>query len=553
MKRHFQAANWFIKQRKITQALAIYQRMIKRCHRDQQKQIIQNAYSTLDRQEFFQFLHFARTNAEPQYIDNITFELLKKEYLAAKNLGEKQHKALVDQLVPMMNEFKDDVLATIIAWRYFNFRQYHQAIDWFDMAYTWNSMNDDVRYGLMLSLEKTKQYDQLLTVFNRFKKPSERLKEIAARAYKTKAWQAYNQGDYKSAQKYADKSRQLSGDDIEIEALNAWITSKQGRHKASARLFEHLYQKTGKRIYAKSYVLEQAKADKSVLPAKARQLGGAILEEYKIFTGREFYNRKLFLSAYKIAPAEFPDLVNINSPFFQVGGGFRSKSGIAGTSRLDITKLPAFTAAYTFNGDQVVSFNVSRISLYSGGLSACNTEMGVFLGKKAIKDRFGLSKKLTDFYIEGICKAVGFHLDKQHLSEAVELNISYKKDGWFSPFISVGSTPIGGAVSPLPTFSVGFNQQAGFGYWGVESYSRSVRQSILSYTGIQAPYVKDVTEENKKLIQQFLQSPFVNNNFTQNEKNTIQSKLSSPYTQFISNYIASKKGKDVIQKSLHLT
>jgi len=503
LKWHFQTVENLVKQRKTAQSMALYQQVIKRCHAGQRKQLIQHAYRYLNRQDFSRLLDYASIYMGENQVNKVFYNVLKKEYLTKKARNKTQNQALVSELAPLVNIFKDDRLATIIAWRYFDFGQYSKSIEWFSTARNWNLKNEEALYGLMLGLEKTRQYERLLNVFNRFKSPSKKLKQIAARVYKVKAWQAFEQGHYKQARYFTDKVRQLSGEDVEITELTAWVASRQGQYKAAARLFEQLYQETGQRQYAKAAVREWAKVDKSLLTVKARQFKGVLLQEYKKFQSRALYNRKQFLSAYKLTKNEFPDLVNIDSLFLQLGGGFRSKSGIAGTSRLDIIKAPMFTVSYTANGDQQLSFTASRVSLYSGGLSPCNTEIGVFPGLGSIGQNTQYSQNMVQ-QLSAECQAQGFSLNKQKLDDAVEMVFSYRKSGMLSPFFSLGTTPVGGAVSAEPTFNLGFTQQERFGFWGLEGYSTPVRQSILSYTGIKAPYIRKIkSTTGKQLLQQY--------------------------------------------------
>jgi len=474
LNQQLQQAEKASKNKQIKAALAIYHRIIRTCSLEKRREALRKALSVLHHRDLIKLVQFSKPYISSQFIDNVLFVYFKKEYLNNKNLDSNKHRQSVKRLAGWVEKYNDDKLATVFGWRFYTLKEHQQAVYWFKKAYSWNRENSDAVYGLILSLEQQREYEQLLKVVSGLQHPSKKIRAIAARVYKARAWNAYNLRVIQDSQRYTDKARQLIGKaDMEIIELYAWIANYKKQYKKSALLFYRLYQQQKDNKYARDYIQAQSRVNRQQLEENVKKAGGALLDEYKKFHARELYYRKQFQSAYKLAPSEFPDLVNIDTPYLGVGGGFRNKSGQAGTSRLDIFKLPSSTVSYTVNGNHKFSLSVSRVSLYSGRLNWCDTPIASFPSSQFAQSCYS--------------KAVS-QLPEQRLNNAVEVEMFYRKDGWLSPFVAVGTTPIGGKITPAPTFRFGFDKQEKFGYWGIETYSQSVRQSVLSYTGISDPY-----------------------------------------------------------------
>ncbi len=71
--------------------------------------------------------------------------------------------------------------------------------------------------------------------------------------------------------------------------------------------------------------------------------------------------------------------------------------------------------------------------------------------------------------------------------KAVAYDLSYSMDGGFNPFFSVGLSP-DGPVGRVLTFRGGLTQQMSWGNFRLEGFSQPVKESILSYTGMNDPY-----------------------------------------------------------------
>jgi tetratricopeptide (TPR) repeat protein len=471
------SAEAYLKSSQPSKAVDIYNDLIVECPDKSRMQVLENARLRLDYQNFNQLLELSSHYLPSMYLDHIKYAVLKDRYLGNKQPNSEEQKLAVTGIADLVQLFKDDNLATVIGWRYFDLKEYEKAQDWFKKAILWNSENENALYGQILSLENVGEYDQALAIYLSVTNPSSQIKSVAASILKAKAWQNFDRNQLRRAAENVSQAQKINGSDSEILELRAWIAKQSGQYDKAAKLFDELYQQSPSSKYARAYIQSQVQVDRSLLTRKAEQAGGELLDVYNQFHGQELYDRKQFQSAYKLAPDTFPKLENIDSPSVDVGGYVRYKSGEDGLGRVDLFKAPVATGSYTVNDNHTFKLSLSRVQLYSGSPSKCVSSIGSLApnGTLALGGQAG-------------CGANTPFSPTQQLNDAVELDFSYRKDGWFSPFVNLGSTPIGGIIAPAVTFDAGFIHQADFGNWELEAYSQPVRQSILSYTGIHDPY-----------------------------------------------------------------
>lgn len=150
-------------------------------------------------------------------------------------------------------------------------------------------------------------------------------------------------------------------------------------------------------------------------------------------------------------------------------------------------RMPVAGFSHTVFGNHTFKLSVSRVELYSGSPVACQSNIGVL---PSLSDEGPIKTicRKVDKQLSGTKWQEIFFSPTKRLDHGLEIDFSYRKDGWFSPFVNLGSTPIGGVIAPALTFDVGFVQQTDYGHWRLEGYSQPIRQSILSYTGVRDPY-----------------------------------------------------------------
>ncbi|MDO8845184.1 cellulose synthase subunit BcsC-related outer membrane protein [Methylicorpusculum sp.] len=453
--------------------LSIYETILQECQNTAFRMTtLDKARTVLDYEDFMQLAEIGRSYLLGDYVDRLEYEWLKDDYLNQQKSDLNVQQQSFEQLTHWVEHFNDDNIASLIGWRFFDLKDYPNAQLWFEKAAKWNPSNENARLGQALSFEKQGELNKALAITEASDNADIEIQKIVARIYKAKAWQEIDANNPIAASGYVQHAEAATGSDAETQELNAWIANNSGDYKKAAQLFDGLYQQNPSKNYASAYVQNQAQVSRDLLEKKARQEGGLLFDEYKNFHAQELYYRKQFLSAYQLAPDLFPDLANIDSAYIDAGAYGRHKSGEDGLGRLDLLRLPVVTGSYTVGGVHNFKLSLSRIGLHSGSPGFCRSAIGSL-----------------DPTLNG-CKSPFSPTEK--LSEALEIDFLYRKDGWFSPSIRLGSTPISGVVDPAITFDVGFIQQTQSGHWGLNVYSQPVRQSILSYTGIRDPYANQL-------------------------------------------------------------
>lgn len=474
--RQWRLAEQEVREHNVARAVSRYRDLIRRCDTPLAGRTLEYARSILAVGDFIDLAEFARTYLSPEVVDKQVYIALKTDYLNESANSPQEPSALLQAKTV---QFRDRQTATVIGWRYYNRNDYSRALDWFRRAEAWNGQGYDALLGQVLCLEKLKDYRRLIGRYEDIARPTAEIRAAAARAYKAMAWRHYDRQQWLQASSHVERARSIVGEDEEIMTLTAWIALKAKRLPAAAQMFERLYRQFPTKEHAQAYVLAQSQIGRKELIHKVEQYDGILAEEYRRFHARELYRRKQFQSAYLLAPDEFPALANIDSAYLDLEGGAQHRSGEEGRSHLDLYRLPSLTASYTVGGNHQFALNLSRIALYSGDLRHCASEIGGFPDT-----RFAVSCRQL---------ARNQRLPEQRLEHALEVEFSYRKDGWFSPYASLGSTPIGGEIDPAATFRLGFVQQTGYGNWGMEAFSRPVRQSLLSYVGTEDPYQGKLT------------------------------------------------------------
>ncbi len=148
------------------------------------------------------------------------------------------------------------------------------------------------------------------------------------------------------------------------------------------------------------------------------------------------------------------------------GAGFRVKSGDDGLDRLRVTHLPAIRSTLVFGdrGQQSLTLGVNALSL----------DAGEFHGGRL----FGAA--------DSTLEPRRFATETDTL---VEPSLAYRLEkGDRAYFAEIGTTPIGAEISATAIGAVGIDWQGDRAAAGLQGFSESVKESLLSYTGMTDPH-----------------------------------------------------------------
>lgn len=418
---------------------------------------------------------------------------------AINNKDSQQVEQLLARIIAQMIKHQDAKLANELGWYYLP-QDHLAAIDWFENSLIWSPNKIESSLGLVYALERNNQLTLAVNYAEQYA-ANKKMKPILGHLLLTVATQLYDQGLYSKSFKQLKKARLYLAHQQTADELQAWLLWKTQQSQEALQIAkrysknsEAMRQLVGEIYLQQSWNLLANKDNQQAYGAllSAEAILGKTKESHKLRSWLNYkrakpsenytdlYYRKEFLAAYNYKPdasiqkeilPSGDKLKNIDSTFLDLGMLYRSKSGHKGTSRLDIFTAPLFGAGAIFAHIHEFNFYVFRTNLSSGQLGQQDCRQIGTIGL----DRSGVSKPC-------------FNAFNNHESNLFSLQFEYHKSGWFSPYLTIGSTPIGGVVSPTIVWTVGFRQQWQQGYWELKGFSSSVRQSILSYTGMSDPY-----------------------------------------------------------------
>ena len=325
---------------------------------------------------------------------------------------------------------------------------------------------DNHLLGLAQTLVDLQKKKEALDLLNGYAKPLPNAAlGLKARLQRELAQELYDRGDYKAAEDMLKPALRISPNDPDLRELRGWIFYKQDRTEEALDIF--------KKLYEESPTVKNAQA---ILIALDRT--GRLDETWKfidVLANKDSQPDILHLAAQKYAAdgrfitaaqtQSFPEdcFFNCDRPWFEVDPYYLHKKGDEGTSRLSQYVLPAYLHWPVLRGGKITAGITTRV------LDAGNSGDQPYVGS---------------FYnsLENPALPIGDFITKRTVWQPL---VSYKKEGRIGYRMSLGTTPIGGPIAPLPTFKFQAQEQ---GNWRFNVTQSSVKQSLLSFIGQEDPY-----------------------------------------------------------------
>jgi len=355
--------------------------------------------------------------------------------------------------------------AEALAWIYYGEGRAELAKSWFSRALSLDSSDASASYGLAL-IDRNQGHLSEAKARALGTPQDPKMRALVQQIYTQEAGESYNRKQYWKCLDFLAQAQALGPLTADQRMLRAWTHFELDQYQESAREFEALYRQRHQLISAEGLFYSLQRLDRlDRAGTLAQELGGPLDVLVRNQQAREYYYRTLFLAAEAEAPDLYPALKNIDSPNLDVGVSARQKSGQSGLSSLQETRLPFGGGGIVFAGVNNLNVQISQLSLDSGPLAA-NSLVGTY---------------------PKVPKPYAF-APTTYLGGLTEINLFFSHQGWFTPYVELGTTPIGGPVSILPTGRLGFLQQVDSGNWGLSIFNKSNTESILSYTGIRDPY-----------------------------------------------------------------
>ena len=352
---------------------------------------------------------------------------------------------------------------TLLAWQKFNAKDYRGAAELFSRLLRMQPDNKAYALGLGYCRLNSGEVDTALQPIEELNIPDDNeTLALKKRVYEIKANKAYNNRKWRQAADNFEKVLSIDPQDEDAKQLLAWTRYHQSRYAESRSLMEQTYEsnKTPEKAAQLFDIYAGTQAEKEAY-GLAEDLSLNSQPGMKNLAADFYFNHRAPVTAAHTANNPDKCYFNASSPRLEAFLYHRNKDGDSGFSELEETALP-ITAVLPAKVGKIWSFSVTPKYLSSG-----NAPDQPFAGR---------------YY-----KFLDGTPQKNDLEDSLYVwqpDIGFEKEGRISTSIHVGSTPFNGAVDPTPTFDLKFSGSK----WFVDVHRWNVKDSILSYTGLEDPY-----------------------------------------------------------------
>ncbi len=372
----------------------------------------------------------------------------------------------ISRLVGQATDKRSAPLATQVGWAYFNKQEYSSAGVWFNQALEWNAGSGEAAYGLALSKFREGDLSSAEAIANFRVNSYPKMKTLLGDIYSRRGTEAYEQKNYDQSLEFfnrASANRSLSRNEQIIVAWDLYYTKQ---YEASAQRFQELYRANPDSVSAQGAYAALTKLkqyDKLDGLAKA---GGPIRKMYYTYNAKDYFSANLFIAAADSGGAKvYPILTNVTTPSVAGGVGYRTKSGSEGEGQLAVTTAAIQGQVFPAN-KFMLSASLAVLHLDSGDLG-----LGANVGT-----------------VPEVVTYTPYNFKPTTEVDAYDFNIRLEYQDWISWYLEFGMTPINGPLQPRPTGKGGLIWRDTKGYVQGEIYSKSNKESMLSWVGMVDPY-----------------------------------------------------------------
>lgn len=344
------------------------------------------------------------------------------------------------------------------SWDYYNKGDFEKAYEGFGELYRLRPDSKDYVFGLVNAMVKTKRLKEALGLIHAAKSRDKRLGAMEADVYAAKASIEYEGKLYQEAEADFKSVLALKPGDRGARTLLGWTIFHQGRYDEARQIFMRLYGESAEPSLAEAILLAYRKSgDRPGADAFAETLANSSNEGQRKAAADYYYDCGMPVKAARTWDKPGTCYYKADAGSVEISSIHRAKSGDAGLSKLDETVFPV-TYSHVGDGGIRFDYSIKAIRLSSG--SAPDKPLAGSYYNQEQKN-----KLITSLWTE----AVEFKADKEGMR-------GYE--------FSIGSTPLIAPVSPMPTFSA----VAWESDYKISAHQESVKDSILSYAGLNDPY-----------------------------------------------------------------
>jgi tetratricopeptide (TPR) repeat protein len=358
--------------------------------------------------------------------------------------------------------------ATAVGWAEFQRKDYDSAAMWFEQAISWDTSLGEPYYGLALTKFTTGDTTQAEAIAGYRTNSYPKMRTLMGDILVRRGMEDYEAKQYANTIEALNKASNYRPLSRNERIIQGWSYYYIHDYQSSANIFERLYRSQPDKPSAEGlYAALSRLKDWKRLEQIAGEVPGPLNHIYMTYDTERYYKSGLFVAAYDSNPKAYPALANIDAPSIGVGFEYANKSGQAGESQLITARAPVVQAKFSPANRVTISGEVARLILKSGTPSD-----GALIGTPP--------EEFQNFTNDNL------QTDYNDLYE-VKARIEYQD--WLSPYLELGSTPFNGPLSARLIGKGGAQYRHSTGYVQAEVYSQPIRESVLSYVGLNDPYV----------------------------------------------------------------
>jgi len=375
--------------------------------------------------------------------------------------------AQISSWVTQATEKQDSNLATKAGWAYFNRGEYSSAGMWFNQALEWNPGYGEAAYGLAFSKFREGDLSSAEAIVNFRGDSYPKMRVLKGDISSRRAVEAYEAKNYTRSRELmlqASQSRALSRNE---QTVLAWDYYYLKDYNKSAELFEKLYRASPSEAAAQGLYASLARTGNyDKVDTIGATTKGPLKKMYGTSEAKRYFKADLFIAAAGAGGEKvYRVLENYATPSVAMGFQFWSKSGTEGEGKLNMAAIPVISGRIYPTNKTMISAQISRITLNSGDMPN-----GAQVGQYPVTFQNYAVTPTTSY------------------SNLYDFSVHFEYQDWITWYATFGITPSGGPLNAKPVGNLGMMYRDEKGYVQAELYAKAVKQSILSYIGMQDPY-----------------------------------------------------------------
>lgn len=377
----------------------------------------------------------------------------------------------LSQMMSQARANRSSSQATAVGWAQFQRKDYASAAMWFEQAISWDTGYGEAYYGLALTKFTTGDTSQAEAIAGYRANSYPKMRTLMGDILVRRAMEDYEAKQYGATLEALNKASDYRTLSRNERIIQGWSYYYARDYQSSANVFEALYRKQPDKASAEGlYAALSRMKDWQRLERVAGEVPGPLNHIYMTYDTEQYYKSSLYMAAYDSNPKAYPALANIDGPSIAVGAEYSSKSGQSGESKLVTARAPVVKGSFSPANRVTISAQVARLILRAG-----DPNDGAQIGTPP-EEFQPFSQDIQTNY-----------------DDLYEVRARIEYQDWLTPYLEVGTTPINGPISANIIGRAGAQYRHSSGYVQGEFYSTPIRESVLSYVGMQDPYVEGRT------------------------------------------------------------